>query len=204
MKAKQIILFIIITIALTACGKSAFEQFNEALAVGELSKAQEYLVEVSDRTELKQGTLQLIRSYLSVGEVDKAIEVYENVTPWHKSRYDMKWNNGSYEQTVCKLLRKRLLKDGDYERAWEYYPLEYKDENYFENAQSRYAYLSDVVADMCSKGKQEECRRFIENQLSWFVTYVDSSQGEYVENVKTYFSSNVVRDKLNAQIDSSY
>lgn len=55
MKAKQIILFIIITIALTACGKSAFEQFNEALAVGELSKAQEYLVEVSDRTELKQG-----------------------------------------------------------------------------------------------------------------------------------------------------
>lgn len=60
------------------------------------------------------------------------------------------------------------------------------------------------MADMCSKGKQEECRRFIENQLSWFVTYVDSSQGEYVENVKTYFSSNVVRDKLNAQIDSSY
>lgn len=188
----------------SSCGESSCEKFDKAMAAGNLSEAQTYLTEIDDRIECKTSALQLIRAYIEVGEADKAIHVYENITSWHRDRYDMKWSNGNYEKDVCRLLREYLVKNGEYERAWNYYPLDYDDENYIGNAQSRYTYLSDVVAAMCAQGKQDEARRFVEYQLRWFVTHVDSDSGTSNEEIKANFNSQAVREKLFAQIDNSY
>lgn len=173
---------------------------------GSLSEAQEHLAKIEDRADCKICALQLIKAYIEVDAPEKAIHVYEHITPWHKDRYNMKWQNGNYEREVCKLLRNYLVKNGDYEKALNYYPLDYESENYIGNAKSRYTYVSDVVAVICAKGKQDEARKFVEYQLRWFVTNVDSdiSTLQSSVNTKREFNSNIVRERLLEQIDNSY
>ena len=161
---------------------------------------------IDDKKDCKQCALQLIKAYLEAGATDKAIHVYENITPWHRNRYDMKWSHGEYEREVCKLLRGSLIENSEYEKALDYYPLDYESENYIGNAKSRYAYVSDVVAAICAKGKQDEARRWVEYELRWFVTNVDSDTSTLQSSVDTKreFNSNVVRERLLEQIDNSY
>lgn len=189
--------------ALFSCG-DASKDFDKALAAGNLTEAAQCLREIDDRSELKSSALQLIKTYLSIDEPDKAIDVYENITSWHMSRDKMSIYNAKYENEACKLLREYLIQNGQYERAWNYYPLDYDDENYVGNARCRYVFLSDVVAAICAKGKQEDAQRFVESQLRWFVANVDSASDEYAEEEKKNFNSEAVREKLYAQIDNSY
>lgn len=197
---------LLLIVCLVACGGNSVTKFREAMAAGNLSEAQEHLVKINDKTDCKSCALQLIRTYIEVDAPEKAIHVYEHITSWHKDRYNMKWHNGNYEREVCKLLRGYLVKTGEYEKAQNYYPLEYEDENYIGNAQSRYMYVSDVVADICAKGKQDEARKFVEFQLRWFVANVDSDTSTLQSciDTKTVFNSTVVREKLLEQIDNSY
>ena len=37
------------------------------------------------------------------------------------------------------------MENGEYEKALDYYPLDYENENYIGNAKSRYVYVSDVA-----------------------------------------------------------
>lgn len=196
--------FVFLMLALFAYGSSYNDKFKEAMNAGNLSEAQECLAKIDGRNKCQKCALQLIRAYMEVDAVDKAIHVYENITSWHYNRYDMQRYGENYEQKVCKLLRDYLVKNGEYEKALNYYPLEYDNENYIGNASSRYIYVSDVVADLCHKGKQEEARRFVEQQLRWFVAFVDmESHGSQAE-VKESFNSTLVREELLQQIDNSY
>lgn len=190
---------------LSACGDST-DKFRKAMSAGSLSEAQEYLMEIDNKADCKQCALQLIKAYLEAGATDKAIYVYENITPWHRNRYDMKWSRGEYEREACKLLRTCLMENGEYEKALGYYPLDYENENYIGNAKSRYAYVSDVVAAICAKGKQDEARRWVEYELRWFVTNVDPDISTLQSSVDTKreFNSSVVRERLLEQIDNSY
>lgn len=197
---------LLLVVCLAACGGNSVHKFREAMAVGSLSEAQELLTKIEDKADCKSCALQLIQAYIEVDAPEKAIHVYEHITSWHKDRYNMKWRNGNYEREVCKLLRSYLVKNGEYEKAQNYYPLEYEDENYIGNAQSRYLYVSDVVAAICAKGKQDEARKFVEYQLRWFVANVDSDTSTLQSciDVKEAFNSAVVRDKLLEQIENSY
>ena len=188
---------------LPSCGDGG-EKFREYMAEGELTKAQERLIEMGSGSDSESCALQLIKAYLKLDMPDKAINVYENITSWHTDAYNMQWRGGEYEREVCRLLREYLVAHGQYEKAWNYYPLDYEDENYPGNAQNRLAYLSDVVAAMCAKGDQEEATRFVEDHLRWFAVYVDAGSGEFVESLKANFSSDAVRQKLMQQIDNSY
>lgn len=208
-KSKTIIGIITLTIlvgSFFSCKDRDVERCQKAISAGNLTEAQEYLIEISNRSESERCALPLIRMYLDVNEVEKAIYIYENITYWHSDRYHMKWDRGKYERTVCKLLRECLLKNGDYKRAWNYYPLEYNDENYVGNAQSRYTYMSDVVAALSQEGRQEEARRWIEDELRWFVNFVDceTSSLEHFINIKNSYNSIAVRERLLQQIDNSY
>ena len=190
---------------LDSCSCSSdYAGFRKAMAAGELTQAQSYLIDMGSGSNVEDCAIQLIEAYLKIDMPDKAISVYENITSWHKDRYNMQWTGGEYERKACKLLREYLIAHGQYEKAWNYYPLEYEDENYRENAQAHFAYISDVVADMCSKGQQDDAAKFVENQIRWFVTYVDSDTYEDSENLKSSFGSDVVRQKLLNQIDNSY
>ena len=202
----KIIGHLLLMVYLASCGNNSADKFHEAMNTGSLSEAQECLMRIDDKKDCKQCALQLIKAYLEAGATDKAIHVYENITPWHRNRYDMKWSHGEYERRVCKLLRGSLIENSEYEKALDYYPLDYESENYIGNAKSRYAYVSDVVAAICAKGKQDEARRWVEYELRWFVTNVDSDTSTLQSSVDTKreFNSNVVRERLLEQIDNSY
>lgn len=125
---------------LTACGSGSVDRFNESMKAGRLSEAQNCLSRIGNGDNRKICALRLIQAYIEVDAPEKAIYVYEYITPQHKDRYKMQWYNSKYEKEVCKLLRDYLVKSGEYEKALNYYPLEYEDENDIGNAQSRYIY----------------------------------------------------------------
>lgn len=181
------ILFIfgIISDAVDSCSSSnANNKFQEAMEKGNLTEAKA----ISQKNGLKYSAyLQLIKAYLDAGDANAAIEVYENITP---------------NDEASKLLREYLMQHGQYEKAWNYYPLQYEDENYSGNAQSRFAWMSDVVSEMCKKGRQDDARSFVDDQLRWFVTYIDGKTGEGSDKDKAVYGSEVVRLKLYNQIDN--
>lgn len=181
------ILFIfgIISDAVDSCSSSnANNKFQEAMEKGNLTEAKA----ISQKNGLKYSAyLQLIKAYLDAGDANAAIEVYENITP---------------NDEASKLLREYLMKHGQYEKAWNYYPRNSSNENDHDNAQSRFAWMSDVVSEMCKKGRQDDARSFVDDQLRWFVTYIDGETGEGSDNDKAVYGSEVVRLKLYNQIDN--
>mgnify|MGYP002515926851 CR=1 FL=1 len=188
----------------TACSSDKYDDFEKAMQEGNLTEAQGYLNKMNTSSQ-HNGALQLIKAYLSVDEPDKAINVYENITSDHVSRYEIQWSYKSpddYEQKACKLLREYLISHAEYDKAWDYYPLDYDDENYIGNAQCRFAWLSDVVSKMRSAGKQDQARRFVDENIHWFVTYVDGCTSDDEAKTKSTFGSTVVRQKLYDQIDN--
>ena len=199
---EAVILFILANCTVS-CGDSGYTKFRKAMSAGSLSDAQNLLSEIDDESECETAALQLIKAYIEVGDTKKAIDIYENITPWHRSRYSMTWDDeNSYEQTVCRLLRNALLKSSDYETLWNYYPLSHDDENNPSNAKSRYVYISDVVYDLCCKGRKDEARRFVDKQLRWYTTYIDLASSKYYEEDKEQFNSGVTKERLFSQIDN--
>lgn len=191
-------------VAVSACSdRKSEERFSDALRRGELTEAERYLEKISDDAQ-GRFALQLIRTYLDLGEPSKAIHIYEDITPWHASRTALAWSPEGYSARACRLLREYLIAEGDYDRAWSYYPLEYIDEAYIGNARSLYAYMSDVVLSLCARGEVEEAYRFVQSRLPWFVTYVDTYTGDSFDDIRQGFRSEMVRDRLHRLIEDSY
>jgi hypothetical protein len=130
----------------------------------------------------------LIEEYLSIDELDKAIHVYERITPYHCSRYEMQWDNlyglDGYEVAVTAKFRKALIKADRFEEAWEYYPLEYETETYAGNASSYFRYMSDVIVHLCSNDRKPEAQLFLNRHVNWFRTNVDN--GEWGKDYPQY------------------
>lgn len=187
--------------AVDSCSSSnANDKFQEAMEKGNLTEAKA----ISQKNGLKYSAyLQLIKAYLDAGDANAAIDVYENITPNHEDRRSI-GSGGDYSSEACKLLREYLMKHGQYEKAWNYYPLNSwsSNENDPDNAQSRFAWMSDVVSEMCKKGRQDDARSFVDDQLRWFVTYIDGETGEGSDKDKAVYGSEVVRQKLYNQIDN--
>lgn len=196
----RLIVALLLAVCLAACVDKNVEKFREAMAAGNLSEAQANLTKIDDRSDCENCALQLIQAYIDADAPDKAIYVYERITSWHEN--DNTYRN--YEKKVCKLLRDYLMKNGEYEKAFDYYPRHSDNEDYIGNADERYKYVSDVVAAMCDKGKQDDARKFVESQLRWFMLNVDTDTSEFNINEKTTYNSTVVREKLMEQIDNSY
>lgn len=183
--------------------KGLYGKFEKQFKAGNLTKAEQVLERFSDTREGRKAALQLIDTYLSVKQPDRAIHVYEHITHNHAGRHSLLYGN-SYEKAATKSLREYLIKHGDYERAWNYYPLNDSDENYYSNAECRLAYMVDVVNNLCLKGKHDEAMRFVNVQLGWFMAHVDS-QTDVANNPhwESYTSENV-RQKLYEQIQNVY
>lgn len=199
----KLYLAVVATVLLASCGGNPSKDFDKAMVDGDLQKAQEAVADMSSQSKY-DCALQLIKAYLSIDEAEKAMNVYDNITKNHYSRSQMSWHHHGkdYELQACKLLREYLIAHGDYEGAWNYYPLDLDSETCPCNAQSHYAYISDVVSAICKKGDTEEARKFVDDQLRWFVTYVDSASDENWSDEKANFNSTEVRQRLYDQIDN--
>ena len=52
------------------------------------------------------------------------------------------------------------------------------------------------------KGRQDDARNFIDDQLRWFVTNIDGETDDDTKELKVNYGSEVVRQKLYNQIDN--
>ncbi len=203
----RVVAVVLLAVSFAACHDGNIDKFEEKLAEGNLAEAQEFLAKIKSTRDAAPCAYKLIQAYVEAGAVDKAVYVYEKITSWHNDRteIDGPWSD-RYEGKVCKLLRTELLKKGDYETAWNYYHRSNIDENSEFNAEDRFLYLSDVVDDMCNRGKQEEASKFVDKNLRWFVRNVDGIEDEYDWQIKLKrdYNSTSVREKLFEQIDNSY
>ena len=151
--------------------------------------------------------LQLIELYVANKDVKNAIGIYENFTTEHCSTYDMQYTfhchgiNDDYEPKATKLIRGLLIEVGDYDKAWQYHPLNDESESSPGNAWSRYEYMVEIVNYLCQNNRKTEARQFIRNNISWFVQYVDPRKKHY-PNAYESCNSQTARAKLLRIVDS--
>lgn len=182
---------------------SPADKFEKALYEGNLAEAESILREIDADCGRHIYAKMLIEEYLSQNELDKAILVYERITPYHCSRYQMNFDNlyglDGYEIAVTAKLRKALVKADRFEEAWDYYPLEYESETYAGNASSYFRYMSDVIVHLCSQNRKSEAQMFLNSHVNWFRANVDN--GEWGEDYPQYSYVNM-KSQLQDIIDT--
>ena len=210
-----------IVLVLVVVGISVIIKENIAVAKLERQK-QTFAMYISDgdaesaKSVLKEmdicfydGALDLIKLYISNGDVNNAIDVYEKLTPLHCSMFDIEYShkrhgsNNRYEPEATNLIRKELIKLGDYDLAWYYSEKEScgHDPNDYVHADFYYRFMVEVVNYLCENNKKQEARKFVNRYIQWFSENVDVLDKSY-ESYKNY-NSQKSKTKL-LQIISNY
>lgn len=154
--------------------------------------------------------LQLIDAYISSDDVASAIETYDVFTSEHCSAHNVvsdSWlchgRNKDYELKATELIVKALIREGDYDKAWQYHPKKNFDESNYGNAQSRFEFMTAVIQHLCDCNKTNEAKVYVKNNLAWFQTYVDVlkrdseyKNNENYQNVYKQYNSYKVRTSL--------
>lgn len=164
------------TVVLLLCCTSMAEKMELALNNGELSYAEALLSDMSGSEKYRYASL-LIDEYLEIGNVDRAIYVFNYLTP-HCSMYEIQfsslYSSASYTKENAKKIYNALLNAERYDECWSFHPLSYENEAYPGNAADYFSYMSDVIVHMCAKGKFEKARQFMLQKRVWFLKNVDN------------------------------
>lgn len=184
------------------------KNFAMHISNGDAESAKSILKEMD--TYFYDGALDLIKLYVSKGDVYNAIEVYEKLTPYHCSNSYMDsehfrhGSNKNYEIDATKLIRKELIKLGKFDLVWKYSEWEYDSENHTRNAKSYFQFMSDVIMSLCQANKKQEARKFVKDYYVWFVINVDSQKNDdsFIDEYKNY-NSKTAQTKL-LQIINNY
>lgn len=189
MKRLTIILSILLLVGCGATEQKAKlneAKFYEAIDAGNLSEARNMLYDV-EGGPITRFAEALIEEYITIGDVQSAINVYERITHFHCSVYEMQWDglygHNGYERRVCKMLYDALIEADDFETAWKYHPLEYEDPDYAGNGVSYFGYVSDVIIHLVQQGRKLEAQQFLDKHSLWFLKNVDNGESgeEYPE-----------------------
>ena len=166
------------TFLLMGCGFFVKHNVVKALDAGNLTEAEKYLKEIKGSSECLYYGGMLIDEYLSIGNLDRAIYVFERITG-HCSMYNMQYkglyNNAAYTEKYSRKIYDALIKDGRYDEAWNYHARNYEKEDYAGNAPNYFSYMSDVIVAMCNSGQQTQAQQFIKQKSVWFIKNVDNS-----------------------------
>ena len=181
--------------------------FAKHISNGDAESAKSVLKEMN--TYYYDGALDLIKLYTLSGDVYNAIDVYEKLTPLHCSMFDIEYShkrhgsNNQYEPEATNLIRKELIKLGDYDLAWYYSEKESWgcDPNSEVHADYYYRFMAEVVNYLCENNKKQEARKFVNRYIQWFSDNVDVIDKSY-ETYKNY-NSQKSKTKL-LQIISNY
>ena len=183
-----LILYAVAFCLLTACGASSSEKCEAALDAGNLKEAEQYLKEIEDRDACRYYGGLLIDEYLAIGNLDRAIFVFDNITG-HCSMYDMQWHNANatYTRVYAKKIYNTLLKENRYDEAWNYHGRSYDSEDYPGNAPDYFAYMVDVITHLCTNNRKAEAHRFVTTHIHWFTKNVDNH--EWGKDYPQYYKS---------------
>ena len=178
MEKIKLVLSIMALCALVACAPIASKKCDAALNAGNLKEAEKYLKEIKDSRECRHYGGLLIDEYLAIGNLDRAIYVFEKITG-HCSMYNMKYkglyDNAAYTEKYSRKIYDALIKEGRYDEAWNYHARSYDSEDYPGNAPDYFSYMSDVIVAMCRSGQQAQAQQFIKQKSVWFIKNVDNS-----------------------------
>ena len=178
MEKIKLVLPIMALCVLVACTPIASKKCQLALDAGNLTEAEKYLKEIDDAVECRHYGGMLIDEYLAIGNLDRAIYVFERITG-HCSMYNMQYkglyNNAAYTEKYSRKIYDALIKDGRYDEAWNYHARNYENEDYAGNAPDYFSYMSDVIVAMCNSGQQTQAQQFIKQKSVWFIKNVDNS-----------------------------
>ena len=196
MEKIKLVLSIMALCALVACAPIASKKCDVALNAGNLKEAEKYLKEIKDSRECRRYGGLLIDEYLAIGNLDRAIYVFEKITG-HCSMYNMKYkglyDDAAYTEKYSRKIYDALIKKGRYDEAWNYHARNYDSEDYAGNAPDYFAYMSDVIVAMCRSGQQAQAQQFIKQKSVWFIKNVDNSY-----NVDSYldYRYDIMRSQL--------
>ena len=179
MEKIKLVLSIMALCALVACAPIASKKCDAALNAGNLKEAEKYLKEIKDSRECRRYGGLLIDEYLAIGNLDRAIYVFEKITG-HCSMYNMKYkglyDDAAYTEKYSRKIYDALIKDGRYDEAWNYHARNYENEDYAGNAPNYFSYMSDVIVAMCNSGQQAQAQQFIKQKSVWFLKNVDNAK----------------------------
>ena len=179
MEKIKLVLPIMALCVLVACTPIASKKCQSALDAGNLTEAEKYLKEIKGSSECLYYGGMLIDEYLSIGNLDRAIYVFERITG-HCSMYNMKYkglyDNAAYTEKYSRKIYDALIKKGRYDEAWNYHARSYDSEDYPGNAPDYFAYMADCVIAMCNSGNSVQASQFIKQKSVWFLKNVDNSR----------------------------
>lgn len=196
MEKIKLVLPIMALCVLVACTQIASKKCQSALDAGNLKEAEAFLKEIDDAVECRHYGGMLIDEYLAIGNLDRAIYVFERITG-HCSMYNMQYkglyNNAVYTEKYSRKIYDALIKEGRYDEAWNYHARKYDREDYAGNAPDYFAYMSDVIVAMCNSGQHAQAQQFIKQKSVWFIKNVDNSY-----NVDSYldYRYDIMRSQL--------
>ena len=203
MEKIKLVLPIMALCVLVACTPIASKKCQSALDAGNLTEAEKYLKEIDDAVECRHYGGMLIDEYLAIGNLDRAIYVFERITG-HCSMYNMQYkglyNNAAYTEKYSRKIYDALIKEGRYDEAWNYHALSYDTEDYPGNAPDYFAYMVDCITQMCSTGDRALATQFMKQKSGWFLKNVDNHKwGEDYPQ----FRYNIMCGELNKALNNN-
>ena len=151
--------------------------------------------------------LDLIKLYVSNGDVYNAIDIYEKLTPYHCSMFSLDLcqhgSNNQYERNATKLIRKELIKLGDYDLAWHYSEKESwgEDPNSALHAEHYFRFMVEVINHLCENNNKQDARKFVNRYIKWFIENVDVT--DKTDDTYKNYNSQKSKSKL-IQIINNY
>lgn len=140
-------------------------EFENAFTQGDLNKAEQLLgkyAEYSTVESYREDAKRMIEAYVDNNDIDKAINIYKKTGEY-------------YGHT--RIIYQKLVDSELFEKAWMYSPDRYSDaSDYIGNAKAYYKYMSDIVFNLCEKGRKTEAREFVNKYAIWFKKNVDNSE----------------------------
>ena len=177
MRALRLLFCCFYVVCAVACVSNT-ERIEDALYAGNLKEAEMYLKEIDNASECRYYGGMLIDEYLAIGNLDRAIYVFDRITG-HCSMYNMKYkglyDSAAYTEKYSRKIYDALIKEGRYDEAWNYHARNYENEDFAGNAPNYFSYMSDVIVAMCSSGQQAQAQQFIKQKSVWFIKNVDNS-----------------------------
>lgn len=195
---------VVIIATITMLFSSCSAIFNNYLEDGKYQTAEKLIKKMKGNAKYECAEA-LIREYIDIEEYDRAIFVYEKITPEHCYNDELEYTSsyghgasGSYEKSVTELFRKIFMETGDYDKVWQYYLWDTDHDSGY-NARAYYKFMSEVILYLCSTGNIVEANRFLNHYIYWFDTRVDSTS--YSDDFPE-FHCDVARSKLQRIINT--
>lgn len=200
-KFYKLCMFILTSLFVVSCTPDV----ESLLAEGDYKKVEDIIKKTKGYEKYDYAEM-LINEYIELEEYDRAIYVYEKLTPAHCSNSNMRFPSlychgagESYELNATAALRKAFMSTGDYDKVWQYSIWDSSGDSGYD-AEAYYKFMSDVILYLCSTGNKAEAHRFLNHYVFWFDSRIDNNS--YYAEHSPEFSCDLVRTKLQRIINT--